>query len=144
MPNPPRPIEAKRRRGTLRADRTPNLASLAVVPPIDLEGWALSPRQALERVLEAGVGWLAATDHPKVAMLLEALELHERAKEVGSIRDQLLAMKEVRACMSELGFDPTARSSLGLAEVKTLSTLEALRAETAVGNGGGGRRSPKG
>lgn len=139
---PPKPAEEKRRLGN--PGKRPLPVALTAVPPMDLVGWELPPALALEKVLEAGVPWLASTDHPKVAMLREALELHQVAKTAGSIRDQLEAMKEVRALMSELGFDPAARSKLGLAEVTAQSKLEAMRARAQVSNQNHARRETTG
>ena len=36
--------------------------------------------------------------------------------------------KTILSCLSQLGFDPTARARLGLAEVKAEDTLEKLKA----------------
>lgn len=127
---PAAPVEQKRRRGTLRPDRVPNAGSLAVVPALDVDAWELSPAEALERVLSEGVHWIARTDSPHVALLLDALKLLERAK-AGSVRDEIEAQKHVASLLGELGFNPSARSKLGLAEVKAQSKLEEIRARRA-------------
>lgn len=131
MPNPSAPIEVKKRRGTYRKDRAGGAAVLAVVPAAGFDGWELGIRDALERVLGLGVPWLGMTDNPTLALLADALDVHEKAKIVGTIRDQIEAMKAVASFLSQLGFDPTSRSKLGLAEVKAQSTLEAMRARSS-------------
>lgn len=143
---PSKPLESKKRIGTLRQDRLPANAARTPVEALDLSGWELPPDAALSRVLSAGVPWLAATDNPKVALLNDAFDLYSRVKaavdnpprrcsdddcDCGrplAVRDLLDIMKEVRILLAELGFDPTARAKLGLAEVKAQSTLENLRA----------------
>jgi hypothetical protein len=89
----------------------------------------LDPGMALDAVLTAGVHWIAATDAPKVALLRHALEDYERLRAAGaSPKDVREGRAEVAKLLSELGFDPTARAKLGLAEVKAQSKLEELRA----------------
>ena len=83
----------------------------------------------MERVLGMGVPWLAESDNPTLVLLAEAIELHEAAKQGGSIRDRIAAQEHVGKILSQLGFDPTARSRLGLAEVRRVSKLEALKAK---------------
>jgi hypothetical protein len=86
----------------------------------------------------AGRVWLAATDSTALALLRESLE--ERAV----VRDLVMATqstdarkalrdldKQIIGQLSLLGFDPAARSRLGLAEVKAASTLEKLRQSRA-------------
>lgn len=134
MPNPPKPIEQKRRAGTLRKDRTPQVGNLAAVPAIALDAHELTPLEAFERVLASGVHWIGQSDSPVVSMVREALE--ERADLRAAVmlghgkRTDLRELdKHVVSLLSQLGFNPTARSRLGLAEVKAVSTMERLKAE---------------
>ena len=128
MPNPPKPVEQKRRTGNPGKRALPDVRRLAVVPEIRYETWQLEPIEALEKILEVGVAWIAETDAPKVILLRKALENVRAAETAGTIRDRIEAMKQAASLMSELGFDPTSRARLGLAEVKAASTLEKLRA----------------
>lgn len=129
MPNPPKPVELKKRQGTYRKDRDPSRGALVPVPPIGTELTELDPSMALSAVLTAGVHWIAATDSPKVALLRHALEDYERLRAAGaSPKDIREGRAEVAKLLSELGFDPTARAKLGLAEVKAQSKLEEIRA----------------
>lgn len=131
---PPTPTETKRKLGTSRPDRTPNLGNLAAVPAVSSEPADLDPAAAFESVIFAGRVWLAATDSTALSLLRESLE--ERAV----VRDLVMATqstdarkalrdldKQIIGQLSLLGFDPAARSRLGLAEVKAASTLEKLR-----------------
>jgi hypothetical protein len=94
----------------------------------------LDPVSALDYVLSAGQIWLAQTATLSLAMLREAIE--ERA----SLRTVVMATqsaearkalrdleKQILSQMSALGFDPSGRSRLGLAEVKSATKLEQLR-----------------
>lgn len=130
MPNPPKPIEQKRRLGNPGRRPLPKAGSLALVPSAQTEAWDLDPEAALERVLDAGVVWLAATDI-KISLLRATLEELQAARSNGTIRDRLECIKTASSLMSELGFDPAARSRLGLAEVKAKSVLAELRAMDA-------------
>ena len=130
---PQAPIEEKRRRGTLRADRMPTAGALALVEPMPLTMADQSPAAALEKVMARGVVWLAETDAPAVCMLRELLEERGELKAavdagLGDRRHLRDIDKQIISLMSQLGFDPAARSRLGLAEVKAVSKLEELRA----------------
>jgi hypothetical protein len=126
---PPKPIEQKKKSGTYRPDRDPSNGNLAVVPAVEPDGWELPVAEALERVLEMGVPWLGSTDNPTLSLLGDALELADRAKAAGSIREQIAAQEHVAKLLAQLGFDPTSRARLGLAEVSRVSKLEALKAK---------------
>jgi len=126
---PAKPVELKRRQGTYRPDRDPSRGALVAVAPIGSDMSELDPSSALDAVLVAGVHWIAKTDAPKVALLRDAMEDYARLRGAGaSAKDVREARAEVSKLLSELGFDPTARSKLGLAEVKAQSKLEELKA----------------
>ena len=131
---PPTPTETKKRRGTARGDRIPNLGNLAAVPAVASEPFDLDPVGALESVIFAGRVWLAATDSVALSMLRESLEERQALRDVVIATQSETARKALRDLdkqiigqLSLLGFDPAARSRLGLAEVKAASTLEKLR-----------------
>lgn len=108
-----------------------NLAAVPAAPPEPVD---LDPADALEHVLAAGKIWLAATDVVSLAMLRQALEERRALRQVviatqsPDARRSLRELdKQIIAELSALGFDPTARSRLGVAEVKAQSTLDRLR-----------------
>src|SRR3990170_1347195 len=123
----PMPLEERKRLGNPQRRPIPGGAVLASVPVLDAKSWDLPPDAALERVLQAGLSWLAESDGIQVALLREALRAVEDATQAGSIRDRLEAIKVATSLLSELGFTPTARSRLGLAEVKAISKLEQMQ-----------------
>jgi hypothetical protein len=91
-----------------------------------------TPLEALERVLQAGVHWLADTDAPSVALLYSLFQ--ERAEMLSGHyqRHELRALdKQIHELLSACGFNPAARTRLGVAEVKARSTLEEIRASQA-------------
>jgi hypothetical protein len=122
------PIEERRRLGNPQRRPIPGGGNLAAVPAIEARSWDLAPDAALQRVLGAGVGWLAESDAVQVALLREALRVAADADRVGSLRERLEAIKVASSLLSELGFTPSARARLGLAEVKAMSRLEAMQA----------------
>lgn len=133
---PPKPIEQKRRTGNPGKRRLPNGTELAVVAPVERGPLDLRADELFDQVLVEGVPWLARTDGPALVIL------RERLAERQSLRDAVLAgtgdrkalrdlEKQITESMSLLGFDPSARSRLGLAEVKAASKLEAIRASQA-------------
>jgi hypothetical protein len=111
---------------------------LAAVPAVAPEPVELDPVDTLDGVLDAGRVWLAASDTTALAMLRESLEeraaLRELVLATGSVelRKALRDLdKQIIGQLSTLGFDPAARSRLGVAEVKAASTLEKLQARQA-------------
>ena len=128
---PPLPLEVKRRRGTLRADRVGgkgrNIAPAQPLEPLDAVG--RTPLEALELVLNRGASWLAETDLVTVVLLRDVLEfaadLREDARANPS--DVLAAYKLALSIAGSLGFTPADRSKLGLAEVRAESKLDEMR-----------------
>lgn len=125
---PPKPVEQKRRLGN--PGKRPLPSKLAAVPALNSRWENRSVTNAIEAVLEQGSTWLATTDEPVIAALRDASEDYERLRNNnGSGKDIREARLEVTRLLSTLGFDPTSRSKLGLAEVKAASTLDKLRAK---------------
>jgi hypothetical protein len=129
MANPPAPIEVKRKRGTLRADRMPGgKTELAAVPALPRTDADLSPLEAFDKVMQMGSLWFAATDAPSLALLRCLFEEREELTSGGYDRAQLRALdKQITELLSVCGMNPAARSRLGLAEVRAKSKLEEMR-----------------
>lgn len=129
---PPKPVAELQRIGTYRADRhQPDLGENlpAVSGQIDQPAALL---EVFDRVLGEGVGWLKTTDEPTLALLrqllLEADELSVAVQTDNSLRKDLRDVtKQIIMLLSALGFDPTSRSRLGIAEVKTRSRLQEIQ-----------------
>lgn len=156
MPNPPRPLEQKRRLGNPGKRQLPNESKTVALEPANHP----PPPSALG---EPGVNlwiqlydqatWLSTVDH------LDVEELCHLKDEVDEMRRRIAAegltqlepivtpaghvvgermtphplLKELRSAQkllqqlgSALGLDPTSRSRLGLAEVKKQSIIEQL------------------
>lgn len=131
---PPKPTEQKRKLGNPGKRALPNGSALAAVPAISPEPVDLDPTEVMAAVLEAGKPWLATSDLLACVLLRESIEerssLRELVIQSGSTdaRKALRDLdKQIISQLSQLGFDPAARSRLGLAEVKAASTLEKLR-----------------
>jgi len=133
---PPKPTEVKRRTGNPGKRPLPNVGALAIVPPIEQEPYERDPADTLAEVYEAGRTWLAATDATAVALLRQSLDERSQLRAAvmtgddrwGTARKALRDLdKQIITLLSQLGFDPAARSRLGLAEVKARTTLEKLR-----------------
>jgi hypothetical protein len=103
---------------------------LKPVPAVDSSAVELTPLQALERALLAGQHWLAESDAPSIVLARDALELYAELRENPQAKpaDVVAAGKWVQSLFGDLGFTPSERSRLGLAEVKAASVLEELRA----------------
>lgn len=97
--------------------------------PIKAEVVDLTVDQALERVLGAGVSWLAETDAPSVLLLRDAVEDYARLRSIEGMppKEVREARTQVMALLSQLGFDPTSRARLGLAEVTARSKLDEIQ-----------------
>ena len=138
MPNPARPIEMKRKLGNPGKRAMPGEGSL-----MQIEGGYREPLRPLgvagmqlwSEVYEAGGLWISSqTDTQLLQMVCELLDRRE------ILRDEFLAdpterkvnmslletEKLIQTSLSLLGFTPSDRARLGLAEVKRTSKLEEL------------------
>ena len=128
---PPKPVESHRKTGTYRKDR--HGSALALVEPVQQLPHEQTAYDAFSQVMLDGVGWLARTDAPALALLRSQLEEREGLRDLAfqgssEARKQLRELdKQIISLLSNLGFDPAARARLGLAEVKAKSVLEQLR-----------------
>lgn len=141
---PPKPREQHRKAGTLRPSRhgtvePSNVVSLAPArgvpePPVEFgpDGMRL-----WERAWQEAVVWLApVTDTDQV---VEACRLadditiararYRATREPADARALGTISKLLQDALSSLGFNPTARTRLGVAEVKRMSALEELAAK---------------
>ena len=142
MPNPKVPSELKARRGTLRPeDRkkaavAPKVAGGYIEPfrPLEFAG-----KQLWDSAMRTGQAWIARdSDTHLLMMTCEQLDRREE------IRLLILETKDwhlykqlndlerlITSNLGLLGFTPSDRTRLGLAEVKAASKLEELMARKA-------------
>lgn len=130
---PPKPIEQKRRTGNPGKRALPDSTDLVAVPPVDASVSEITVEQALERSLAAGESWLAESDALGVVLLREALEHYADLKADARAKPKELqdALKLIGSFAADLGFNPTERSRLGLAEVKAQSVAESIISKRA-------------
>ncbi len=140
MPNPPVPNELKRRRGNpgkraltpaAQVVRLPR-ASGVPEPPSDL---GLEGQQLWARAWTEAIVWLspqsdiAAVEQACYLLddLATARECYRTTRDPVHGRMVVNFSKELQSALSALGFNPTARTRLGVAEVTRVSKLDALR-----------------
>lgn len=135
---PPKPLEQHKRTGTWNATRHGKKAgaAIAAVDPVNREPYEHEASSVFEEIMASGAPWLARTDAIRLAMLRESLEERARlvpvAESSTEARKQLRELnREISEWLSLLGFDPSARARLGLAEVKAQSKIEELKARQA-------------
>ena len=139
MPNPKVPSELKARRGTLRpedrkkAERAPIVPGGYIEPfrPLEFAG-----KQLWDSAMRTGQAWIARDSDTHLLMM--TCEQLDRREEIRSLiletRDwhlykQLNDLERlITSNLGLLGFTPSDRTRLGLAEVKTASKLEELMA----------------
>ena len=159
MPNPPKPIELKRRLGNPGRRPLPAQTETVALPPalkIPRAPKSLSPaaKRMFREIWKTAHEWLTpALDAPTVIQVCRIYEQIEAFQEsidkYGTVVEEpivspkgevvgyalkpnpaykMMRQAEVnlRSLLSELGFTPTARARLGLAEVRTQSKLEEL------------------
>lgn len=145
MPNPPRPIEAKRRTGNPGKRRLPDPSTVIALPAADgipdpLRPLQVEGRRMWDRIWSRGAVWLSpASDAEVVQMLAEAMDervtLRDRVMSGENDWRDRIALRQlddqIKSLLSSLGFTPTDRAKLGVAEVKQMSKLDAMRARKA-------------
>jgi len=141
MPNPPKPLEQKRKLGNPGKRGLPDAAEL-----MPLEGGYIEPFRPLEfagkqlwdSVFKHGELWISRrTDVHLLLMTCEQLDRRETLRseivEKGLDRALIMSLNEteklIAGNLGQLGFTPSERTRLGLAEVKRESKLEQLRAQ---------------
>jgi hypothetical protein len=150
MGRPAKALSLKKRIGTDRPDRLPSGASEVSLAPLPLGAVAQDQRRAIE----AGAPWIRALDQAEVATYLALVdEEQEMRRAIGgefTLTEPIVSpsgkvvgkrlvphplLKELRALeksrrdlASVLGFDPSSRSRLGLAEAQAHSLLEGMLA----------------
>ena len=143
MSNPPKPIEVKRKLGNPGQRALPDSSETILIEPIsDLP----EPHRQLfdaglelwNRTWSMGQLWISPkTDIELLLMTCEMLDGRVRLRayvwnnpEAWRERKALRELeKNITNSLSLLGFTPTDRSRLGVAEVKAKSKLEELRAK---------------
>lgn len=139
---PPKPTELKRALGNPGKRPLPELAVVATLmpalttpePPADLGKAGL---KLWERAWDQAITWLSPqSDREAIenaARLADASE-YARSKyfathEAADARAYVAVNKAFTDSLSSLGFDPTSRSKLGVAEIKAVSALDKLVAK---------------
>jgi hypothetical protein len=139
MPNPKLPAAVKEKRGTLRPEDRERSKSAPMVPggyiepfrPLEFAG-----QQLWEAAMTTGANWIARNSDTHLLMM--TCEQLDRREEIRALiletRDwhlykQLNDLERlITSNLGLLGFTPSDRTRLGLAEVKAQSKLEELMA----------------
>lgn len=149
---PPKPLEQKRltarsQTKDIAGRPLPSPAEVVALPmapgvpdpPADLQ---LDGRRMWERAWAEAITWLSphsdmeAVEHAcrLVDDLAVARRRYRATTDPADARALATLQKLLAEALSTLGFDPTARSRLGLAEVKRASKLDELRARRTQGS----------
>lgn len=139
---PPKPTEIKRLTGNPGKRALPEKSNLVLLPairdiPEPSRKLFSQGRELWDRVWTMGHTWISYSTDVEL-LLLVCEQLDERTKLRTTVwnegrTDERKALrsleKQIVENLSLLGFTPTDRSRLGIAEVKKMSKLEELRAK---------------
>jgi len=142
---PPKPIEQKRRLGNPGKRKLPETSVELVAAkelPEPLRPLLDPGRSFWDRVWSGGASWISpGTDIEIVQIICEQIDerhqlryivLRDREGELWRQRSQLRKLdQQIMLGLSMLGFTPTDRTRLGLAEVKFESKLDKYRKQRA-------------
>lgn len=138
---PPKPIEAKRALGNPGKRPLPDLADVIVLPPADAipippRALGKSGSELWHRIWSFGMSWVSPISDIDLLMMVCEMIDERSALRLQVLRDK--RPEDRRALrtldsqtmqgLSLLGFTPTDRSRLGIAEIRKQSKLEELRA----------------
>ena len=142
MPNgrPPKPIEVKRKLGNPGQRRLPNQGEIQMFEPVSSLPEPARPllkygREFWDKVWLNGLQWISVnTDSELLLMTCELVDerwnLRVRVMQSNDWRERR-ALRElddrIIRNLSLMGFTPADRSRLGVAEVKAISKMEALK-----------------
>jgi len=142
MPNgrPPKPIEVKRKLGNPGKRALPDQREIQLIEPAVFVPEPARPllkygQEFWDKVWGQGLGWISPnTDSELLLMTCELIDerwnLRVRVMQSNDWRERR-ALRELDARiisnLSLLGFTPADRSRLGVAEVKAISKMEALK-----------------
>lgn len=145
MPNPPKPNEVKRKLGNPGQRALPAVATVTALPaadgvPVPLRPLMHQGQRMWERIWGDGAIWLSPnTDIELIQMLAETMDEREGLRSVvlsgeGEWRDRVALRSiddQIKSMLSALGFTPVDRTRMGVAEVRSMSKLDALQARAA-------------
>jgi hypothetical protein len=137
MSNPAKPIEMKRKLGNPGKRALPREGELMQVEGVwrePLRPLGVAGLRLWSEVYEAGGLWISRTDAHLLQMLCELFDRREILREEfladpteRKVNMSLLETEKlIQSSLSLLGFTPSDRSRLGLAEVKAKTKLEEL------------------
>lgn len=142
MPIQPKPTEMKRRTGNPGKRRLPDPAKVIALPAADgipdpLRPLGVEGRRSWDRIWSGGAVWLSpASDIEMVQAFCETIDERTALRELvmsgeGDWRDRIALRNldaQLKTALSLIGFTPVDRTRMGVAEVKQMSKLDALRA----------------
>lgn len=140
MGRPPKPTEQKRLLGNPGRRPLPNTGELVIIPganepPEPARQLFEYGRQLWDRVWRAGAPWISP-DFDVELLLIVCEQTDERIRLRANVwnnnrADERRALRQLEAQivdnLSKLGFSPTDRARLGVAEVKIQSKMQALQ-----------------
>jgi hypothetical protein len=142
MPNgrPPKPTEVKRKLGNPGGRKLPNQSEIQMFEPVSVLPEPARPllkygREFWDKVWLNGLQWISVnTDSELLLMTCELVDerwnLRVRVMQSNDWRERR-ALRElddrIIRNLSLMGFTPADRSRLGVAEVKAISKMEALK-----------------
>jgi hypothetical protein len=139
MPNPPKPIEQKRKLGNPGKRPLPDKGTLIALPmametPAPLRPLGLEGQKMWERIWEAGRAWISlTTDIEHVMILCETMDERVQLRDIvfkgGEWRDRVALRQldtQITGMLSLIAFNPVERSRLGLAEVQAQTRIQEL------------------
>jgi hypothetical protein len=143
MPNPPKPIEQKRKLGNPGRRPLPDKGTLIALPmameiPEPLRPLGPEGKKMWERIWQAGRAWISlTTDIEHVMILCETMDERVQLRAIvfssGEWRDRVALRQldnQITSMLSLIAFNPVERSRLGLAEVQAQTRIQELMTRT--------------
>jgi hypothetical protein len=142
----PKPTEIKRSLGNPGKRKLPDVAEMVVLEPAEAipnppRALGKSGSELWDRIWSIGMSWVSPTSDIDLLMMVCEMIDERSALRLQVLRDKRpedrRALRTLDAQLMQglslLGFTPTDRSRLGIAEIKKRSKLEELRAKQQKG-----------